>query len=225
MVKNLLFAITAICVIACSTSKTSSKTKLYKRNPEADLVKDSLDLEISKVNIDSIRYHKDSCATLVLRNGASVNIKNHLLFEDTIKFKSCDTAFNFPQVVAKKEVSILIQNQDTLFENDNTIPIIESYDDYQEEEIIQSEEELKANKHAKAFAIVLFANLIGFIINPGLGVLIALGGLVYLIYLLASKKHLRMSRKWKPLLWTGFWIYMAGIAFLGLMILIFALLW
>ena len=118
MVKNLLFAITAICVIACSTSKTSSKTKLYKRNHETDLVKDSLDLEISKVNIDSIRYHKDSCATLVLRNGASVNIKNHLLFEDTIKFKSCDTAFNFPQVVAKKEE----------FESREFLPLSLSYD-------------------------------------------------------------------------------------------------
>jgi len=226
MIKRILFIVSIIFLTACSTGKTSSKTKVYKRYPES-LSIDSLSQtndSIAKSNIPL----KDSCATLILNNGARVFIKNQEFFQDTIKFKSCDTTVIFPQVVANKEVNLVTQNQDTLFYNSSSQSelITEEQHFSEEEEMdIEYEERINADKHAKAFSIAVFTNVIGFILNPGLGLVLGLGGLAYLIYLLATKKHKKMSRKWKPFFWTGFAIYMAGVAFIGLLILIFTLLW
>ena len=160
MIKRILFIVSIIFLTACSTGKTSSKTKVYKRYPES-LSIDSLSQtndSIAKSNIPL----KDSCATLILNNGARVFIKNQEFFQDTIKFKSCDTTVIFPQVVANKEVNLVTQNQDTLFYNSSSqSELITEEQHFSEEEEMDIEYEEIINADKKAELTVKIANQYG----------------------------------------------------------------
>lgn len=215
MGKRILFILLIGLLFSCSSSKTSSKSKLVNRNSnDPTLILSKIDTAL----LDSTRKEfSDSCKVLELKDGSTLFIKSEIFKDDTLNFLTCDSMESYSHFTEVKHIKTITDNGDTLFYNTSKQDIPSAKETKTQEEIN------KSDKLAKTGLFVMILGIFFSILAPELLLLLGVLVGIYLLYLYLSGKRKSMTKNWKLFTDIMALLYLSFVFIVGLVVLFISL--
>lgn len=219
MTKIFIIFSTFILLISCTCNRTSSKTRLIKRQSQDTLVTKLKSNTTPSLDSNITTHKKDTCSLLELKNGSKLYISDETFSLDTVSFKTCDNLKEYEHFITVENIKSIVKKGDTTFYNPST-----EFKEDQKDPKQRRKETIAADKLGKAALFMMLGSLLLSILVPELALFLAILVGLYILFLFITGKTKKMSRKRKLIADVIGLIYISFFLLVGLVVLFIQLL-